>query len=168
MTNTMQLIKPTNTILKAISQDKDFRNDFNAIASTISDKVYSFFVNPNCTCRNAIVEWINNNVAATNNLANKYINVLNAIEATELKESKGTRTPANKAQPVNPAAPINDPTAMLDHPTMWAGTVHVIERNPEKYKELIKKSIAEKWLYRGINVVPDVIDDKPVWTIFFF
>jgi hypothetical protein len=161
----MQLIKSTNTILKAISQNKDFRNDFNAVASTISDKIYSYFMNPNCTCRNSIVDWINNNVAATNALVNKYIDSLNTIEANELKEAKVAKSaPTNKTT----AAPVNDASAMLDHPTMWAGTVHTIERNPEIYKELIKRSIAEKWLYRGINVVPDVVDGKPVWSIFFF
>ena len=174
MTNTMQLTKSINVILKAISQDKDFRNDFNAIASTISDKIYSYFINPNCTCRTAIVDWINKNVSITNNLVDKYSTLMSTIEANELKEAKAAKpAPAVNKPPTapttpNPAAPISDPTAMLEHPSMWAGTVHVIERNPDKYRELIKKSISEKWLYRGINVVPDVIDGKPVWSIFFF
>lgn len=155
-----KLIKSTDIILKAIHEDKDFRADFNEIAISIADKIYSYFVNPNCTCKNTIIEWINSNVEVTNNLLVKYTDLLNKFEVKVQKDNVSVKSKTNQQTP--------DYVAMLNNPNLWSGNVYTIDRDIVKYKEMIRKSIAEQWLYRGVTIVPDVVDGKEVWNVFFY
>lgn len=156
------LTKSIDTILRAIREERAFRNDLNSIATTITDKIYSYYTNPNCSCKSSITEWVNKNIDATNTLLEKHAEAIKAIDADVAKAAV-----IAKANPQPPQSPP-DPAAMFKNPRNKMGHVFDIPRNPEEYKKLIQRAAVEQWMYRGTNVVPDIVDGNDVWTVFFY
>jgi len=159
-----ELTKPIDLVLRSIREERAFRADFSKAADTILDKVYSYYTNPNCTCKGAIVNWIKENTDTVNTLLETHKDAIAALsdEVTKAKEI------AAEAAKTNPPPPPRTPEAMLKNPKSKFGTVIDIDRDPDAYKALIHKAITEGWVYRGCTVVPDVVDGKAVWSVFFF
>jgi len=158
-----ELTQPLDTVLRAIREERAFRSDFSKAADTIVDKVYSFYTNPNCTCKAAIVTWIKENTDTVNTLLETHKTAIDELTA-EVTKAKEVAAIAAKANPPQP----RDPAAMLKNPRSKFGAVIDIDRDPEAYKALIHKAVTEGWVYRGCTVVPDVVDGKAVWSVFFF
>jgi hypothetical protein len=159
------LTQPTDTVLRLLREERPFRADLSTAADVIVDKIYSYYTNPNCTCKGAIVDWIGKNTDTVNTLLAKH---KDAVAAMTTEVAKATEVAAAAAK-TNPSAPQpNNPAALLANPKAKFGAVIDIERDPEAYKTLIHTAMTEGWIYRGCTVVPDVVDGKAVWSVFFF
>jgi hypothetical protein len=141
-------------ILQAISTDKPFRAAFGVVAEDIVDKVYSYFTNPNCSCKSDIVNWINKNEDKTNELINRFKETLDTLQQTPTQTKHVSSPPM---QPPN-APPMN----------MKIGETLVIEPSPEAYKKLFTTIKSEHWIFRGIQVIPGEENGKEVWFILFY
>lgn len=162
----IELIKPIDTVLRAIREEREFRKEFSTVADSIVDKIYSYYTNPNCQCKSNIIDWVNKNVETTNTLIQKYDANIVAM-TTELAKA----TEVAKANPqVPPTRPPNtNPMAnMANNPKAKFGTVINIDKDPIAYSTLIKLAMSEGWIYRGCTVVPNIVDDKEVWSVFFY
>jgi hypothetical protein len=163
------LTQTPDTVLRLIKEERAFRSDFSAAADSIVDKVYSYYANTSCTCKGAIVDWISKNTDTVNALLTKHKDAVVAMgadvaKAAALASPPGPSVPA--ATPGNPGP--HGPAAMLNNPKAKFGTVIDIERDPDAYKALIHGAMREGWVYRGCTIVPDVVDGKAVWSVFFF
>ena len=174
------LLKPLDIILRAIREDLQFRKDFSAVADAIVDKIYSFYTNPNCTCKGAIVNWINANVDATNTVIQKNMASITAIQedlvkAATIAKAMATNAPMGATPPVSGHMPRpNTPgvsgrsNPIFSNPNFKGGKVMVIEKTDAAYSALIQQSMKEQWMYRGVAVSPDTVDNALVWKVFFF
>jgi len=164
------LLKPIDIILRAIREDLQFRRDFSAVADSIVDKVYSFYTNPNCTCKGAIVNWTNANVDATNTVIQKNIASINDMEVEIVKAASIAKATAPNTSIPKPGTPgmsgMHNP--IFNNPNFKGGKVIVIEKTDAAYSALIQQSMKEQWMYRGIAVSPDTVDDALVLKVFFF
>lgn len=162
------LAQPTDTVLRLIREERAFRSDFSKAADSIVDKVYSYYTNPNCTCKGAIVEWIGKNTDTVNTLLDTH---KEAVAASAAEVAKASTIIAKSPAPPNgppKGPPQHNPAAMLNNPKAHFGDVIDIARDPEAFKALIHNAMKEGWLYRGCTVVPDVVDEKAVWSVFFY
>jgi hypothetical protein len=158
-----ELSKPIEVILKTISESKPFRNDVSNAAPDIVDKIYSYYTNPNCTCKSAIVEWVNKNVDIVNKLVETHTQVIESVAAELSKAAHITAEAAKNNQEQN--QPPYDPSAILKNPKSKFGHMEIIDRSPIAYKELIEKAFTEQWMYRGCGISADVVDGKSVWML---
>jgi hypothetical protein len=141
-------------IIQNIRQNKEFRRSFIKIANEIVDKIYSLVENENCTCVKVVREWITNekNKTAIDSLLEEYKTLM---ELTTQQPS------IPNLSELIPNAPNVSKSVI--------GDVFEIEPFPNEYKKLIKTSISEKWLYRGINIVQTTNKDgKNVWLVLFY
>ena len=171
-----ELLKSMDTILRSIREIKSVRDDFSSNATPIVDKIYSFYTNPSCTCKGAIVSWISNNVNITNDILKKNRIVIEEMEADISKALKlsNTTTPPVANSMATPALSGNnqkppriDNSNFASNPNNRIGTISVIERTDEAFKDLATKAVTERWAYRMFSVTTDMVDNKPVWKIFF-
>ena len=157
------LLKPLDIILRGIREERLFREDFLKTADTISDKIYSYYNNPNCSCKSTIVEWVNNNTEKTNDIITRNNASLQAmvegIQKTELVIKTATPTPPPQHSPQ---------LAMLQNPKAKFGKVLNIERTETAFSDLITKAMTEGWLYRGCTIVPNTVEGLDVWSVFFY
>lgn len=160
------LIQPIDIVLRAIREERSFRSDFSKAADSIVDKVYSFYTNPNCTCKATIIDWIGKNTDAVNTLLTTHTEKISLLVADITKAAEIAASA--KKENVPPQTHPRDPAAILKNPNSKFGSVIDIERDPDAYKELIHKAIKEGWSYRGCTVVPDIVDGKAVWSVFFY
>jgi len=159
----MELLRPIDTVLRLLREDKNFRTEFSKVAEPVSDKIYSYYNNPNCTCKGAIVEWINGNVEKTNEVLGKY---KEAIQDIENDVKKGAEVLAKvAATPVNQAKNIE---TMFQNPKSKYGAIFTIDRSQAAYYALIKQAMTEGWMYRGCTVTPELENNKAVWKVFFY
>jgi hypothetical protein len=70
------LTQPTDTVLRLLREERPFRADLSVAADVIVDKIYSYYTNPNCTCKGAIVDWIGKNTDIVNTLLVKHKDVV--------------------------------------------------------------------------------------------
>jgi hypothetical protein len=160
-----ELIQPIETVVRAIREERLFRNDFSKVADTIIDKVYSLYTNPNCTCKAAVIEWVNANVETVNTLLVKHAADITAMTGDVEKATAVAKTTAATAPP---RPNTHNPAAILDNPKAKFGTVVNIDRDEDAYKVLIRQAMTDGWIYRGVAVIPDIVDGKAVWSIFFY
>ena len=161
-----ELSQPIETILRAIRDEREFRKSFSEVADTIVDKVYSYYTNPNCTCKASVIDWINANPDVTNSVIQKHASIISAMtedisKATKLAEVAQAPTP-------RPGNTLPSRPPMMNNPKAKFGEIVDIERDPEAYMAFIKNAMTEGWVYRGISVVPDIVDGKAVWSLFFY
>jgi hypothetical protein len=113
-----------------------FRNDFKNFAPSISPQVDSFLSNPNCDCRNTIINFIENNREKSfsflvnwfeQNTALAYIK--DAI-SSDILEQKYVITEVQ-------------------------GQVFEIDDTPEEFLIFKEKMEAEKFVYRSLHLVKD-------------
>ena len=140
-------------ILRAIQEDKSFRNKLGIIAEDIVDKIYSYYTNPNCTCKSNIIEWVNKNEDKTRELINTF-----STTFEKLKQTQATPPPAPSAPTTTQTAPQN----------VKIGETLVIDPSPEAYKKLFDTIKAERWIFRGMQVIPGEDNGKDVWFILFY
>lgn len=178
------LIKPIDVVLRAIREERTFRADFSSTASTINDKIFSFYANPNCSCKSAIVEWINNNVDKTNEVIAKNEAILTAMTADVQKAAEIVKAnPIAKTAPVpgqrtqNPVMPQKQNTTGVpgvphapqsQSANTKFGKIVNIERTEAAYAALIAQAMTEKWMYRGLTIAPNTVAGVEVWSVFFF
>jgi len=165
------LSSPLDIVLRAIREERNFRKDFSTAADSIVDKVYSYYTNPNCSCKATIVTWINENVDVVNSLLTKHADAITAMSGDVAKAAELAKvSEAPKGAKAGPTTPPARPSLvdMLKNPNSRMGHVIDIDRDPDAYKALIEKAVTEQWIYRGVNVVPDIVDGKAVWSVFFF
>lgn len=153
----MTLLENESFILRAIKENKEFRKKFGEKAVSILDKVYSYYSNPNCQCKDAIINWIKNNENVTNELINNFKELFEQLKNTQTVPVVSNTTVKN---------PVTTPTVTV--PNMKIGEIFRIERTSEAYKQFHEKVRNEKWVFRGISVVPEVYEGKEVWTIFTY
>ncbi len=161
------LSQPIDTVLRLIREERAFRADFSIAAESIIDKVYSYYTNANCTCKGSVIDWIGKNTEAVNALLVKHKDAVSAMNADVAKAAEITKNSTPSA-PTLPTPAQYNPASMLSNPKAKFGAVIDIERDPEEYKKLIHTALTEGWVYRGCNVVPDIVDGKAVWSVFFF
>lgn len=155
----------TGLILRATREDKAFRNKFGTVAEDIVDKIYSFFTNPNCSCKGAIVEWTNKNEAKTRELINTFSETFE-----KLKQTAPTPIPAGKPPVgVQPPTPGTPPVGQPGQPgNVKIGDSISIDATPEAYKKLFETIKAERWIFRGLQVIPGEDNGKDVWFVLFY
>jgi hypothetical protein len=154
----------TGLILRAIREDKAFRTQFGVVAEVIVDKVYSFFTNPNCSCKGAIIDWTNKNEEKTRELINTFKETFEKLKQTAPVPMKA---PA-PAQPPVPGAPPVPGQAPQQPPNVKIGETISIDATPEAYKKLFETVKAERWVFRGLQVIPGEADGKDVWFVLFY
>jgi hypothetical protein len=160
---------PENTalFLRAVREIKDFRLKLANTATEIVDKIYSFNTNPNCTCKGAILDWVTKHEDAAANLMTEFADSI-------------------KGLPSLPTQPLSQPPQQLSHhlprplpplqpgenegmkPNIKIGETHTIPASVEEYKKLIELSKTERWIYRGLNIVPIKENDQDKWLILFY
>jgi hypothetical protein len=145
----------TALLLRVIREDKNFRNKFGIVAEDVVDKVYTFFTNPNCSCKGAIVDWVNKNEDKTRELINTFSETFEKLK----------QTPVATTTPVIPQA---NPTAPTSPPNMKIGETLIIDPNPDAYKKLFDMIKSEHWIFRGLQVIPGEDDGKEVWFVLFY
>ena len=150
----------TGLILRATREDKAFRNKFGTVAEDIVDKIYSFFTNPNCSCKGAIVEWTNKNEAKTRELINTFSETFDKLKQTPMAAAAPPAAPGTPA-----AAP---PVPGQQPPNVKIGETISIDATPEAYKKLFETVKAERWVFRGLQVIPGEADGKDVWFVLFY
>ena len=152
--------------LRAIREDKEFRNKFGVIAEDIIDRVYSYFANANCPCKGAIIDWTNKNEDATRKLINTF-----SATFDKLKQTPPSVPVANAANPN-----VGNTTGQLPIPNqppanpglMKIGETLVIDPSPEAYKKLFEAIKKERWIFRGLQVIPGEENGKEVWFVLFY
>ena len=152
--NLMEDIK-IQQILNAIRSSKEFRLEFGNIAPEILDKIYSYYSNENCSCKGAIREWIIKN---ENKITGELINKHKQLFDESLKGTTPTQIPVT-------TVPQTTPSLV---PNMRLGELYYIERTQEAYKNFHNMIKEEKWVFRGLTIVPDIKDGKEVWAIFTY
>lgn len=153
----------TTVFLRAVREVKDFRNKFSEVADSIVDKIYSYYSNPNCTCKSTILDWINKNEPSTRELINTFKSDFDKLTETTVVPQLPTQPPASPIQ-ANPQAakPQQSPS------NIKIGEFVIIEPRPEAYRELFTKAKNEHWVFRGIQVMPGDDDGKDVWIVLFY
>ena len=162
------LTKPIDVVLRAIREEREFRKDFSTIADSIVDKVYSYYTNPNCQCKSNIIDWVNNNVDATNTLLQKYDTSIIAMTGEIAKANEIAKLNAPKAPNAPGTPPSNHMATMVNNPKAKFGAVINISKETSAYTSLIKQAMSEGWIYRGCTVTPNVVDGQEVWSVFFY
>ena len=157
------LLKPLDIILRGIREERLFREDFLKTADTISDKIYSYYNNPNCSCKSTIVDWVNKNVEKTNEMITRNDASLIAMtnSAQQADQVVKATPPPRPPNPANPAQALQNPNAKF-------GKIYNIERTEKAYSELILNAINNRWMYRGVTVVPNTVEGLDVWSVFFY
>ncbi len=160
------LLKPIDVILRAIREERSFRQDFSAIASTINDKIFSFYANPNCSCKSAIIDWVNNNINKTNEVITKNEAALALMQVDAQKAA----TLASNTQQAQLVAQTNKTTQppMPQNIKSIVGKMVNIERTEAAYNALMAQIIADRGIYRGLTIVPNTVSGVEVWSVFFF
>jgi len=52
---------------------------------------------------------------------------------------------------------------------MVVGEIYEISPHPDEYKQLLKTALEERWIFRGLTVVPSKNDENvDVWLVFFY
>jgi hypothetical protein len=151
----------TGLILRATREDKPFRTQFGVVAEGIVDKIYSFFTNPNCSCKGAIVDWINKNEEKTRELINNFKETFEKLKQTPA-------VPMAAAAPRTPGAPPVPGQPLQQPPNVKIGETISIDPTPEAYKKLFETVKAERWVFRGLQVIPGEADGKDVWFVLFY
>jgi len=154
----------TALILRATREDKAFRNKFGTVAEDIVDKIYSFFTNPNCSCKGAIVDWTNRNEDKTRELINTFNETFEKLKQTAPVPTAKVAAPGTPGIPqrVQPQPPPQQP------PNVKIGETISIDATPEAYKKLFETVKAERWVFRGLQVIPGEADGKDVWFVLFY
>lgn len=152
----------TDLVLRAVRENKEFRLKFSVVADEVVDKIYSYHQNPNCTCKGAIVTWINSNQSKTLELINSFKTLFENLKQTPAPVTQ----PSPTVSPVVTAQPATLPAQPLQ--VLKIGTIETIERTPQAYANLFSRIKKEVWVFRGLNVVPTIQDGKEVWSIFFY
>lgn len=150
----------TGLILRATREDKAFRTQFGVVAESIVDKIYSFFTNPNCSCKGAIIDWTNKNEDKTRELINTFKETFEKLKQTPT-------VPMAAAAPGSPVAPAPG-QAPQQPPNVKIGETISIDASPEAYKKLFETVKAERWVFRGLQVIPGEADGKDVWFVLFY
>jgi len=104
---------------------------------------------------------VNNNVDKTNTLLQKYDANIVAMTG-EVAKAIEVAKDATRPTPSNPMA------NMANNPRAKFGTVININSDATAYSTLIKQAMTEGWMYRGCTIIPDVIEGKEVWRVFFY
>ncbi len=147
----------TTVFLRAIRELKEFRNKFAPVADSIQDKIYSYFTNPNCSCKGAILNWINENETATREVINTFKEDFEKLKASTLPAASPV-PPVTQQVPAKPQQLSN----------IKIGDYAMIEPTPEAYKKLFETAKKEHWVFRGIQVMPGDDDGKDVWIVLFY
>jgi hypothetical protein len=150
-------------ILKAISEDKPFRSEFGKIAEDIIDKIYSYYTNPNCSCKGAILEWVNKNEDKTRQLINTFKDTFDKLKNTTQTTTQSTTQSTNP----NIANPVITPNNVKPA-NVKIGETMTIEPTTDAYRKLFNTINQERWVFRGIQVIPGEDDGKDVWFILFY
>lgn len=147
-------VEETQSILTAIRDNKEFRSKFSAIAEDIIDKIYTYFTNPNCTCKSSIIEWVSKNEDKTRELINNFKEFFDKLKQTSLI-SNSPSTTLEKSTPIPPS-------------NLKLGETFVIDPSPEAYKKFYTMTKNENWIFRGLQVIPGEEDGKDVWFVLLY
>lgn len=152
--------------LDIIRTNDKYREDFIAAAPDTKADVISFYDNPNCNCRRKIVDYVDKNRDSQPvkdffakwkpQIANLFIDVNPNLGAVVKPTNNGVMT----VEAVNESAPKSTTTPVK----LMAGHVVEIPAEPNEYKNLLEHGSKDKWVYRGLTVLPK--DDK--WLVFFY
>lgn len=113
-----------------------FRNDFKNFAPLVSPQVDSFLLNPNCDCRNTIINFIESNREKSFNFLvnwfeqNPTLTYIKNTISSDILEQKYVITEAQ-------------------------GLVFEIDDTPEEFLIFKEKMEAEKFVYRALHLVKD-------------
>lgn len=132
-------------LLKAITRNGGFSKDMISTFPSIEADVYSFSANPNCSCKNRLLNHINSNIDKVREL---YKNNSNGLSLPVEKEAE---LPSMSGQSMS-------------------GQVVEIESNPTRYKNLIEYLSKAGKTYKGLTVttVTNEATGKEVWLVFFY
>jgi hypothetical protein len=151
--------------LKLVREVQAFRKELIKVDNNLIDKVYGYFSYPESEQKNALIDWygIEENRKKVEPLLSKWL-VTNTPPTTLVVVKEA---PACKGVSVDFTPPGGIGVSSYIS-TSCAGKYLNIDRTEAAYKELIDKSIAEKWAFRGLTVAPNIVDNKAVWTVFFY
>lgn len=139
-----------NEIIRHVKESSEFRILLINHAEPIIEDIYTFSDTGCGKCRKEILKYIENNRETINKI----------IELYEKDHTKLSNTPTSRRDRVT-----NEPDRTTRNKNNRVlGDVFEIEADPEAYKSLIQLSQKERWVFRGLNVVPK--DDK--WLIMFY
>lgn len=147
-------------ILDTIRKNDKYSSELIDIAPDIKADIVSFQGNPNCGCRRKIVEYVEKNKET------EPIKSFFTKWSQELPNQYTTVKPGEQATPgangVTSVHAVNQPPVPGMKPMM--GHVVEIPASPDEYKKLIEHARNDRWMYRGVSVMPK--DDK--WLLFFY
>ena len=155
----------TETFLELVRTEKTIRQRIVKHDMSITQTIYSYVNDPNCTCKKDLIEWILKNNTFVESLVEEMWDIIKSkipqdpVAIDILDKSKATKPTSTPTKVTSENKPISK---------ILMGEVHEIEPDPDQYKLLIQQSLNEGWLYRGVNVVPVVKDGKDVWLVFFY
>lgn len=141
-------------LVALIRSNVDWKNYLGSKYSQILADVESFYSNPNCSCKQRLRQWGEKNYDI---FIKEYHYKKEDFGLPEL-------TPDLEVKAVNELKPQPRKSVI--------GEVIEIPPDPEEYKQLIKDSQKERWIYRGLSVLEThkKVDGKeePVWLVFFY
>jgi len=138
MDETLKYFLPL-VVLKLIIEDVVFLKKFKEFAPTIIDKIESFSRNTNCTCRTAIIEYVETNHEIVENFIRYFLNE-NPQVKIDFEEIKKENTPKNVQ-----------------------GKIFRIHKNDDSFRQFFEYTIENKFEFRQFSVV----QDQDFWVIFF-
>lgn len=170
MPNTNEiLVEDKQAILLLIRDDKSFREKLSTVAPMIKDKIYTYFSNPNCTCKKNILEWLDKNIPQAIDLITEFKTQLDTVKKKQIDIlNKNQATQQNRTIANIPGAPINPQQQSTLPQNIKSGETVLIDPSPEAYKQLFDRIRAEKWIFRGLNVLPCEVENEQKWCILFF
>lgn len=155
------MAKSIESFLRLIREQQSFRKELTRTVPMLIDKTYSYFSYPDAQeAKTYLIEWYNNeeNYKKIEPLLSKW---QVATSPTTVGEATEQLTTTIKPQPNNSNGASQDGANM-------AGGIINIDRSESAYKELINRSIKENWKFRGFTLVPDIKDNKAIWSLFFY
>jgi hypothetical protein len=137
-----------DNIIELIKTNKTIRSKIIEFNEDLIDPIYKIMDknNGNCgVCISNITNFINNNIDFINNIVPK------RPEVTKPTVQESITNESVRVTPVK-----------------MSGEVFEIDATPQDYKEFIELSQAQRWIFRGLNILEKTSDGKKVWVIFLY
>ena len=135
------------SLLNLIEKSNDFSELMKYKYPELIPELTTFSTNRNCTCKKKILTYMSDHLEEVSGLANSFIE-----NRKDLKLDIESITKTFKPM---------------------SGLSVEIEPSPLAYTEMIKHSVSEKWMYRGLSVLETEKREedgtsKIVWIVFFY
>lgn len=124
--------------LKLIRDNQDFRDIFLSRAADIYADVISFVSNPDCSCKNKVINFIHNNFNTVKEIVKAWV----------------TNNPDNSEL-------VNDTLIIKEIPV--GGKIFTINKTEEDFNKFFQKVKKENWTFQAFTI----LEKEHSWVIFF-